>query len=111
VGVLCGDAGRVPDLIDVDIGNITAVVGFVEGMAVWNVSWCFYLHHCKDGGVVMAVNRGMFNTEQPREAGGGDGEPLPIPELKRQLFEGETDDISVGESERVITTVVRADSY
>jgi hypothetical protein len=31
VGVLGCDDGRIPDFIDVDIGDITAVVGFVEG--------------------------------------------------------------------------------
>jgi hypothetical protein len=59
----------------------------------------------------MAVNRSVLNTQQPCEAGGGDREPLPVPKLKWQLFKGEANDISVGESERVITTVVRADSY
>jgi hypothetical protein len=111
VGVLCSDARRIPDFIDINIGDITGVVGFVEGEAVRDVSWCLHLHHCKDGGVVMAANRGVLNTQQPSEAGGGDGEPLSVPELKWQLFEGEANDISVCESERVVTTVVRTDSY
>jgi hypothetical protein len=56
------DAGRVPNLVDVHIGNVTAVVCFVECEAVWNVGWCLDLHHCKDSRVVMAANRCMLYT-------------------------------------------------
>jgi hypothetical protein len=30
VGVLCCDAGGIPDFIDVDISDVAVVIGFVE---------------------------------------------------------------------------------
>jgi hypothetical protein len=101
----------VPYLIDVDIGDIAAVVGFVEGNAVWNMGGGFYLDHGKDRRVVVAAQRGVFYTEQPGEAGSGNGEAFPIPEIKRDFFESETDDISVGECERIITAIVWSDPH
>jgi hypothetical protein len=106
VVVGCENVTGIPYLIDVDIGDIAAVVGFVEGYAVWNMGGGFYLDHGKDCRVVMAAQRGVFHTEQPGEAGSGNSEAFPIPEIKRDFFESEADDVSVGECERIIAAIV-----
>jgi hypothetical protein len=73
---------------------------------VWDMGWSFNLYHCKDCGVVVASHRGVLDAEKPGETRGGDGEPFPVPELKRELFESKADDISVSEGEGVITAIV-----
>jgi hypothetical protein len=59
----------------------------------------------------MATQRGVLHTKKPGEAGGGDGEPFSIPEVKGEFFEGEADDIAIGEGERVITSIVWPNPY
>jgi hypothetical protein len=73
---------------------------------VRDVGRSFNLYHCKDCRVVVASHRGVLDTEKPSETRSGNGEPFPIPELERELFESKADDISVSEGEGVITAIV-----
>jgi hypothetical protein len=112
VGVvfLGGHVSGVPDLIDEDIGDVAAVVSFMEREPVWDVGGCLHLDHGEDRRVVVTTERRMFDTQQPRKARGGDGEALPVPELERKLLEYETNNIAIGKGEGIITTIMWADS-
>jgi hypothetical protein len=90
-----GHVSGVPNLVDEDIGDIAAVVGFVERKPVWDVGWCFHLDHGEDRRVVVATERRVLDTQQPSKARGGDSEAFPVPEFEWKLLESEANNIAI----------------